>query len=118
MDESVSKPADTEIQDAIRRWMQHLDSTLTAAMPEAEITTRMSPLARDSAWIPYGGTGRHSRLFLIDDYVQVRFDFDAGERLVSYSVYERKNAWLKSPDGTLLSGSDAPDAELRFPSQP
>lgn len=118
MDEAISKPADTVIQDAIQRWRQHLDSTLTAEMPEAEIINRMSPLARDSAWIPYGGTGRRSRLFLVDDCVQVRFDFDAGERLVSYSVYEHKNAWLKSPDGTLLSGFDAPDAELSFPSQP
>ena len=102
------------VEEAIARWVQRLDATLTTATTAEEIATRMLPIARDDAWVIYGSSGRSSRLFLIDDQVQVRFDFDHKELLVSYSVH-RKTNWLKGPDGVLLEGFDVPDEELLFP---
>jgi len=103
-----------EVDEAIARWVRSLEATVTTATTAEEIATRLLPVARDDAWVIYGSSGRRSRLFLIDDQVQVRFDFDHKDQLVAYSV-QRKTNWLKGPDGVLLEGFHVPDEELLFP---
>jgi|GraSoiStandDraft_36_1057302.scaffolds.fasta_scaffold300004_2 hypothetical protein len=102
-------------EEAITIWIRHFQTTLFQGISEPEIAKLMTPVARDDAWIHYGGTGRRSRLYLIDDYLQARFDFDHQDVLLSYAVYKTAEGWLKGPDGVLLRGAEAPDAELLFP---
>ena len=102
-------------EEVIKMWIQHFQTTLFQGISEQDIAKLMTPVARDHAWIYYGASGRHSRLYLIDDYLQARFDFDHQDVLLSYAVYKTAEGWLKGPDGVLLRGAEAPDAELLFP---
>jgi len=102
-------------EEAITIWIRHFQTTLFQGMTEEETAKLMTPVARDDAWIYHGGSGRRSRLYLIDDYLQARFDFDHQDVLLSYAVYKKSESWLKGPDGVLLRGAEAPDAELLFP---
>jgi len=106
---------ETAPEEAIKMWIKHLQTVLFRGISEPEIGKLMAPVARDSAWIYHGGTGKRSRLYKIDDYVQARFDFDVQDVLISYAVFPLKAGWLKGPDGILLGGFEAPDAELFFP---
>jgi hypothetical protein len=100
---------------AIKMWIKHFETVLFQGISEQEIAKLMAPVACDDAWIYHGGTGQRSRLYKIDDYVQARFDFDVQDVLISYAVYQLRGGWLKGPDGILLRGFEAPDAELLFP---
>jgi hypothetical protein len=116
MKHNHSRDVTQAIKEAIVAWREYFQTSLSQESSEQQIAQLMSGIARDDAWIPYGGSGRHSRFYLIDDYLQARFDFDHNDLLQSYSVYETKEGWLKDPQGILLSGSAAPDAELLIPS--
>lgn len=102
-------------EEAIKMWINHFQITLFQSTSEQEVAKLMAPIARDDAWIFHGGSGRRSRLYMIDDYLQARFDFDQRDLLLSYAVYESREGWLKGPDGVLLGGYSASDAELLFP---
>jgi hypothetical protein len=103
-----------EISNAINLWINHFRTTLFQGASEQEIAKLMAPIARDNAWMYHGGSGNRSRFYMIDDYLRVRFDFDRRDLLLSYTVYESKEGWLKGPDGVLLNG-DSAVGELQFP---
>jgi hypothetical protein len=103
-----------DVTAAVRRWLDHLEATLDKGISASAVNEIMVPLARDSAWLPYGGSGRWSRFYLIDDCLQAQFDFNERDVLDSYSVYPHQEEWLKAPDGTLLRGFETAGAELRF----
>jgi len=104
-----------DISSAVKMWVDYLQPNLSKGITQDEIEQLMVSASRDKAWIYYGGSGRRSRLYMIDDYVQARFDFDDRDVLISYSVYPRPGGWLKGPGGVLLRGSETPEAELLFP---
>ena len=103
------------IKEAIVAWLEYFQASLSQETSEQEIARQMSGIARDDAWMPHGGSGRLSRFYLIGDYLEARFDFDHDHLLRSYSIYETREGWLKGPDGILLSGYSAADAELVIP---
>jgi hypothetical protein len=109
------KAPNSVIKEAIDAWIRHLQTSLFPGISEKEIAELVGPVARDDAWIYQGGSGRRSRLYRIDDYLQARFDFDDQDQLLSYAVYESRENWLKGPDGTLQWGFQTSDIELWFP---
>jgi hypothetical protein len=104
-----------EVSSAIKMWVEYFQTALFEGITENRVAQLMTPVARDHAWIYHGGTGMRSRLYMIDDYVQARFDFDYQDVLVSYAIYARQEGWLKGPRSVLLHGFEASDVELLFP---
>jgi hypothetical protein len=110
-----SEADEKTLEEAIQLWIRHLQTALFQGISEPEIAGLMAEAARDTASIHHGGSGNHSRFFLIDDFLQARFDFNRQDVLLSYAVYESKEGWLKGPDSVLLRGHEGSDAELLFP---
>lgn len=103
-----------QVVATVQRWLEHLGTVLFPGITEDQIEEMMRPASRDSAWVAHGGSGRRSRFYLVDELVQVRFDFDGQGALASYAVHPRREPWQKAPDGTLLQGGDAPDVPMLF----
>ncbi|HEV8579160.1 MAG TPA: hypothetical protein VGX68_08755 [Thermoanaerobaculia bacterium] len=103
-----------QVAASVQRWLEHLGAVLFPGIMEDQIEEMMRPVSRDSAWLAHGGSGRRSRFYLVDEPVQVRFDFDGQGVLTSYAVHPRREPWRKAPDGTLLQGGDAPDVPIHF----
>lgn len=78
-------------------------------MGPEDVEAVAAPVARDRAWLVHGGSGRRALQVLIDDHLQASFEFDAGDSLVAFSVFERRATWLKRPGNVLVHG--APDGE-------
>ncbi len=99
-------------EEAIEMWIKHLEATLFKGISEQDVEKLMAPVSRDKAWIYLGGSGKRSQIYMIDSYLQIRFDFNYQDFLESYTVNLSRKGWLKGPGGILLEGFDASDARL------
>jgi hypothetical protein len=103
------------VSSAIIKWINHFQATLFEGTTEHEVAHILGSGVRDKAWIYHGGSGRRSRLYMIDDYVQARFDFDDQDLVVAYAVFAQKGGWLRGPGGALLYSPEPADIELWVP---
>jgi hypothetical protein len=115
--QSVESASSAAIENAVRMWTAHLRTVLSRGMSPEDIARLMVAISWDHAWLYYGSSGRRSRLYAIDDYLQLRFDFDADDALLSYAILASAKRWLKAPDGALLHDIDHNTADLQFPNE-
>lgn len=94
-----------EVDQAMKMWEHYISANLDVDNTQKVLDMMVSG-SRDSGWIYHGGSGARSLFILVDDYIQIRFDFQKDDSLVSYAVLPKPGPWLKTPDGILLKGGE------------
>ncbi|WP_299222276.1 hypothetical protein [uncultured Aquimarina sp.] len=102
-----------EIAKVIAMWVTYLEEKHTNSSL-TEIEKSIGLLARDRAWVYHGGSGNSSLFYLMDDCIQIRFDLDIEDTLISFCVFPKSEAWIKSPEGILIKGGEALDSDTIF----
>lgn len=112
-DKNNEKLYSSDVQSALMKWSDYLQKEFKLKNLD-KVEQIISPLSRDRAWMYHGGSGNRSLFYLIDDCVQLRFDFDLHDTLISCAVFPKTEAWLKAPDGTLLKGGETYESDILF----
>lgn len=86
-------------------WAESLERLTKNHASNTELELFMQSKFRDRAWVAWGGTGSRSLYFLIDDFHQIRCDFDHDQHMISFDIMPSV-PWLKGPDGSLVYGLD------------
>jgi hypothetical protein len=95
--------ADSEqIAHAIERWSAWLSTTFVVGKEPGSEREELSRIARDRATLHHGGSGSYAEYFLVDDFLQVRIEFDRHGRLAVQPIVEHAGRWLKNTDGSLM----------------
>ncbi len=82
-------------------WQTELAERVKVGASSAAVASIMAGKFRDKARIRWGGSGDYAMFYLIDDYTQVRIDFDANDEVISVPIVQKKGAWIRGPNGDL-----------------
>jgi hypothetical protein len=83
-------------------WEQYLKRGYTLGESQAEVEKSMVGKFRDRGVVHWGGSGRYSLVFLIDDYHEVEFSFDHLSKLNLPPHITNRTFWLRFPDGQVV----------------
>lgn len=87
-------------------WDRFLLEQFKVGNLEQDINKLMAGKFRDQGRAYYGGTGAYGVLFLVDDFHQVTFEFDASSKLTSIPRILKRRPWLRFPDGTIVESGN------------
>ena len=98
---NYSEPAITR---SVKAWQSFFSKKLPPETDLKDVLSTMQPLCRDWGWIPIGGSGLRTFIFLIDDFSEVRAEIDVNDKLeqITIATRERGSKWLKFPDHMII----------------
>ena len=93
-------------QSPVRRiidgsWKEYLNQ-FSVGSSVTVLNDKLGKIARDRGQRLWGGTGRSTHYFLIDDLHQIEIDCDENDRLLSAPRYLERGIWMKSPYDTMV----------------
>lgn len=83
------------------KWVTALEELENVHASRKAVNAYMNGKYRDRGQVAWGGTGAYSEYFLLDDFHQIRIDFDLDEHVTGFDVGPNRR-WLKGPDGVLI----------------
>jgi hypothetical protein len=92
---------ETVVRENMRAWQTELADVIKIGSKISEVERAMAGKYRDKATIRWGGSGSYALFYLIDDFIQVRVEFNIRNEVVSVPVVARKGPWIRQPDGEL-----------------
>lgn len=96
---TLRPPSQEEVvQKHFARWEAEVMS-IKLGLKEHELMEQFRQVTRDTGVFHYGGSGLHTRLILLDDFVQLEALFDTEGKLLQRPRVEKAKRWLKSPEG-------------------
>jgi hypothetical protein len=83
-----------------KKWQQFIDEHIKQGSDVKMVDKILNNFSRDKISMFLGGTGAYYRYYLIDDFIQIKAEFDKNDILASVPTIEPLQKWRKLPDGT------------------
>ena len=96
-----------------KNWQQFISDHIKLGSDIKTVDKILNDLSRDKITMPLGGTGAYYKYYLIDDFIQIRAEFDRNDVLTGVPKVEPLQKWRKFPDGTGVMDTDSAKDPLR-----
>jgi hypothetical protein len=90
-----------------KKWQQYIDEHIKIGNDVKVVDKILNDFTRDKIIMPLGGSGSYYKYYLIDDFIQIRADFDVNDTLIRIPIIEPLQKFRKFPDGTGVADADS-----------